>query len=276
MSMKKMMGVVSTIAIVAGAFACTTETVEETPGTDGGADRIAPTADARPDVEQNTCVPPAQVNYTYTPPGNAQTGRNVCTPAQIDGLLTACLANNSTPAGCTEWRNANAACGTCALSASDAQPTGAFFVDAQGTLTGVNMEGCLSGFAPGCGPRYVEYVTCLRGACNEQQGGNCEGAEEADVDACQDEATGGQNATGPCGPQLRAAAQNCQPIFGQGTTENTPGRRCFLSPSEDQGTWLRRFALIHCGPPQTTTDGGTDAGTDAATDAGTDGAAEGG
>lgn len=233
---------------------------------DSGA--TTPTADAG--APAATCTPPDTTPTFETPaalPATAAFAQGKCTSATVGGFLDACLFGaNATKATCDSWKQANANCSTCLLTAKNAAAIGPFVTDPAVTPDDSNppglladgflstIQGCLNHFKAGCGEKYFGFANCLDAACDGQ--GNCKNASDADQEACTDDAIGGGQ--GVCGAAAIAALGTngaCKNVFTDaGAALN--GEACFskgAAGGEDTSTdagliaYFTRLGLMYCG-----------------------------
>jgi hypothetical protein len=278
MSIRNALGLVSTLALVGTVVACSSSddssnTPATAPTTPAATPTTPPKKDPAPNAGQGTtpakdagssattpepqpedkCTPGSVTSFKYTAPAKSKAfGQNACTAANVDTFVESCLANTATEESCADWKKANAACGACmATSNAEVKGTGPFFEEA-GQVTGVNIEGCLDQYKAGCGPKYAEFAGCLGAACNNEVGGNCDGAADSDVEACQQGAV-----QGPCRARTQAVVTGCKGALAFGGQGDSPGEACFPGQGEDQLDWIKRFALMFCGPKTDTATGGT-------------------
>jgi hypothetical protein len=109
-------------------------------GTTPTGDSSIPTGDA------GVCA--AATSVSGLPAYTSVSHQSVCTTQDVSDAVAACFGSTGSPAKCTTWQTANAACAACAVPPNTADggsppPTGAIFcVDAVGECF-VNTAGCI-------------------------------------------------------------------------------------------------------------------------------------
>lgn len=232
---------------------------------DAGAPRLDASADAgAPDAAPVPCSPLASVASlpTSTSFGLANPfATNVCTAASTRAFYGACLGARASATACVAWRNANAACASCLVTAKNGTRVGPFHSDPTVPASDTNpaslvadwgralVATCLNGFVPGCGEPALDLQSCQVAACDGRSG--CVGVAPAVLDACRTAATG---ASAACRAPYLTREAACTGVFTAADGGAPRGTACFPLASEDQATpsgieaYFERVALLFCGP----------------------------
>jgi len=238
---------------------------------DGGGD-AKPRLDAG-DTDSGAACKPADVKSfqpTWQPPGVTL---GSCSPTQIDGFITGCFADASTPQSCAAFRSANAACDKCVVTGNDGPKLGVIVVPPQGQgLPTFNIAGCLAITANdlsanSCGAKEQAIEQCVEAACTD----NCpipssSAASSQEIDAAI-------TAFNNC--EDSAAADGCAAFNGSASClddlagDGGPGAKCFVDASDPNHDVLlaRNLIQLFCGGA-VVGDGGSDGATQDAADGG--------
>jgi len=223
---------------------------------DGGLTDVAHADGARTDgsgddaAEPSSCQPASVATFrptAYKPASGAYQGQ--CTAAQIGAFYDACLGPSATMATCAPYlgssaTGANAACGACILSRSDAATLGP--VIAHASTVSVNLAGCMELTDPTggllCAKAYQAADQCEDAACEL----NCPVSDMASFDRYSQCVM--QADTGGCAPFV--APTSC----ANAEADGGPASVCFAGQSFHD--LYEAVAPLFCGvaPP---TDGGS-------------------
>ena len=193
MLIKKAIGFASVAALLGTVFACSSSTSTGTPAGDA-AGTVKPVVDASTDrgtpiTPVTDSAPPAPACTAtdaagFTPVDYHSPRKIVgaCTDAQIAKFANDCFGATGSEAACTAWLGdaGNKNCNTC-ISTDSADAAWGAVVD-----NSLNLGGCveLGATDKTCGKKLTDGRDCVLFTCDENAGGNCEGATTAQFNAC--------------------------------------------------------------------------------------------
>jgi hypothetical protein len=193
------------------------------------------------DAPPPACPPASVASFkpAWKPPVASKSG--ACNSTQISGFFNACLAQTSSPAGCTAFAQANASCAACLQSDDTASEYGPVVWHSNNLYYTTNIAGCIAdeqgdAGTGGCGAAYQAVVQCKETACSA-----CLSTTDPDFavySTCEEQAGTG------CQSFIQKLTTTCGTVLKD---PNSPVAPCIPHSSDTAEQAYLQLAPIFCG-----------------------------